>query len=247
MPEILKIEGRGEGLALIRTDREDTFSSDGDTFSFPDPIERFIAFANAGFAITEPLFQLSDFTLLNKGLQAAPYRWLIQAEKIHRSCLYLIENTLRFINVQSCFMIKQDTLYGEALIENYPRVFQYLLAREVPFEVILPQDADYLRKGCSIFIEFVNVLDKDLANSVCVALEKWVDFLVFGGYFFSDSLPGDATTLPGAAYQYDPQTICIEFSEVFEVDPACFESLKHYLGYLHYRKKCLISKLIVSA
>ena len=232
MTKIWTVTARGEAVRNIDSNAVALGISEEVDWMYEAPVLIFEAFVKNGFAVPyqglEPCFEVLESL---PDLERNEHRWTVRVAGIHPGYVRVLDNMYRAPGTTEVEIREQD---GEILDPHvaYPEMpsiqgFDYQ-----------PPDPNGRMRNCHVFLTFAEALSD--FDTICSQLETWVCVVWSSGFTPEGMHPGDAGTLPDGVYPFDPNTVAIDYSEIFKVDEACFASLIAYANLLNCKGKTVV-------
>lgn len=219
-----------QGVALRHLKANATPETRDPDLEWPDPVRQFADFVRAGFCVrvndADAVFELEQ---VHADVQALRQIWRAQVAHLHPAYARVLVNLLRAPGLQAVIEADLPSHAAPLRLDTGVPYPQCDPGQTAPFEYrYTPPSATTMVRERQLQLVFRNPLTPAQAGAVCTALESWVDVVWRSGFAPDDTHPGNAGTLPVAPYRFDPQTVAVDFEQIFRVDERCFDSVLAY-------------------
>jgi|GEM_PF-3962824 len=218
---------KGEDVLQFESNRQEKPASY--EIALPDPVQAFVIAAQHGmFAhpLTEPWTSKAELVRKEVKLAERQQTWLVRLRNIDTGALLVLANMLQ-ARVLDSVEIKSASSDEEGLSVPhftsisalaFPRIVQqrsFIVDYEMP---------DRTSRERYLQITFKREAD-EFADEVYSALENWAKLLMLGGYPGPDMRPYQSAAVAEPAFLLDPNTIQLEFPDLFLCDEECFAAI----------------------
>ncbi len=215
--------------------------------ALPDPVMTLVAAAERG-AFAHPLTEpwTSKIELLGKkvGLAEQKQFWMLRLRKIDMGAILVLANMLQ---ARVLDRVTIRTVSPEGAEPGLPRLtsiaaltFPQIVPRQ-PFTVDYAPER--LSRERSVEIVFTREA-ASFADEVYSALEHWSTILMLGGYPPTGTPSYQSAAVAEPAFLLDPQTVLLEFPDLFLCDENCFAGLVNLTRTLH-QTLCPVQTLVI--
>lgn len=230
----IDITAMGENVRYLEPNA-DALGIDDPERVTPDPVELWTQLIGRGFADRSELaYERPGIAVVSRQFdsQREEQYWCLEAARLDPGLLRILGNLLRSAGIDD-FEIRvlkqQDAIAayspGETEGLSYPHIAP---PAAVSWEYT-PPDEDGMVRNRTLHVELSEPFDPALMTHLREDLDLWIEVTCRSGFCPPGEEPAKSGALPTFAYALDPQTMAVDFEELFVVDEACFESIASYL------------------
>jgi hypothetical protein len=229
---------RVAGMDVVEFEGNAGKNQDPDIRTLPDPVQAFVVVARYGmFAhpMTSPW--LSTAELMDKRVDLAGLKqsWRVKIRNIDYGALLVLANMLqarRLDSIEIRSTAPQQTHPAGAHFTSTAQL-AYPAPRHERNITIDYQMPDRTSRERVIELTFTREA-KDFAERVYTALDSWAALLMLGGYPGPDQRPYQSAAVAGPAFLLDPETVEIDFPDLFLSDDDSFAAVMNYAEMAHH-------------